>query len=132
MLPIASSNGLFGAEKLPEILDKAKNMIADGKADDIMCLPGWYWITTPRSLLDLSQNLPHLIAEASKISCPVLFIRGDQEPEDLYPAMSFKDTCNAQVDVVTIKNSDHFYVGTEAIVNKTICDWLKKLNLYIK
>ncbi len=132
MLPIASSKGLFGATKLPEFLDKAKNMLADGKGDEIMRLPGWYWITTPRSLLDLSQNLPYLIDEASKISCPVLFIRGDQEPEDLYPAEGFKDTCNAPVDVVTIKDSDHFYVGTEKIVIKTICDWLKKLNLRVR
>ena len=127
MLPLASSKGLFGSDKLPRILAMAKKMIDEEKGDHIIKLPGWYWATTPKSLLDLSQNLPHLLDEAPKISCPVLFIRGDQEPEDLYPAKRFRDNCGSSVEIVTIKNSDHFYVGTEETVIKTISKWLKKL-----
>ena len=88
-------------------------------------MPGWYWIITPRSLLDLAENLPDLIEEASKINCPVLFIRGEKEPEDLYPAEAFKNECNAPVDIVIIEQSDHFYVGFEDLVIKEIYNWLK-------
>jgi pimeloyl-ACP methyl ester carboxylesterase len=83
MLPIASSKGLFGASKYPEIINIAKEMISNGQGDELIQMPGWYWITTPKSIVDLATNLPHLIEEASRIKCPVLFIRGDQEPEDL-------------------------------------------------
>ena len=125
MLPIASSKGLFGANQFPEIIDIAKKMIAEGQEDKIIQMPGWYWITTPRSLLDLAENLPDLIEEASKINCPVLFIRGEKEPKDLYPAEAFKNECNAPVDIVIIEQSDHFYVGFEDLVTKVICNWLK-------
>ena len=83
MLPIASSKGLFGASEYPEIINIAKEMISNGQGDELIQMPGWYWITTPKSIVDLATNLPHLIEEASRIKCPVLFIRGDQKPEDL-------------------------------------------------
>jgi pimeloyl-ACP methyl ester carboxylesterase len=125
MLPIASSKGLFGADKLTDILKLAKQMISDGREDEIIQLPGWYWVTSPRSIIDLSQNLPDLLSEASQIKCPVLFIRGDQEPTDLYPAEQFKEKCTSTVDIVVLKNSNHFYVGKESEVNRIVCDWLK-------
>lgn len=124
MLPIASSKGLFGGSKFPEIIDIAKEMLAKGQGEQIMQMPGWYWITTPKSIIDLASNLPSLIEEASKIKCPVLFIRGDQEPEDLYPAEEFQKECKSSVDIVIIENSNHFYVGAENTVRETICNWL--------
>ena len=124
MLPIASSKGLFGANKFPEIINIAKEMVTKGQGDKIIQMPGWYWITTPKSIIDLASNLPHLIEEASKIKCPVLFIRGDQEPRDLYPAEEFQKECKSSVDIVIIENSNHFYVGAENTVRETICDWL--------
>ena len=125
MLPIASSKGLFGSNEFPKIIEDAKKMIAEGQGDNLMKMPGWYWITTPLSILDLAENLPSLIGEASEINCPVLFIRGEKEPEDLYPAELFKEKCNTPVDIVIVKGSDHFYVGYEAIVSGIICDWLE-------
>jgi hypothetical protein len=83
MLPIVSSKGLFGAGEYPEIIDIAREMISNGQGDELIQILVWYWITTPRSIVDLATNLPHLIEEASRIKCPVLFIRGDQKPEDL-------------------------------------------------
>ena len=65
-----------------------------------------------------------LIEEASKIKCPVLFIRGDQEPRDLYPAEEFQKECKSSVDIVIIENSNHFYLGAENTVRETIRDWL--------
>ena len=125
MLPMASSKGLFGSSEFPKIIEIAKTMTAEGQEDDIIKMPGWYWITTPRSILDLAENLPSLIEEAPKINCPVLFVRGEKEPEDLYPAEIFKKKCNTQVDIAIIDNSDHFYVGHEDIVSRVICDWLE-------
>jgi pimeloyl-ACP methyl ester carboxylesterase len=125
MLPIASSKGLFGASEYPEIINIAKEMISNGKGDELISMPGWYWITTPRSIVDLATNLPHLIEEAPKIKCPVLFIRGDQEPKNLYPAEAFKNACNSTVDIVIIENSNHFYVSAENTVKKIICDWIR-------
>ena len=83
MLPIANSKGLFGASEYPEIINIAKEMISNGQGDELIQMPGWSWITTPRSIINLATNLSHLIEEAFRIKCLVLFIRGDQEPEDL-------------------------------------------------
>ena len=118
MLPIASSKSLFGASEYPEIINIAKEMIPNGQGDELIQMPDWYWITTPRSIDDLATNLPHLIEEPSRIKCPVLFILRDQEPEDLHLAEAFKKACKSTVDVVIIKSSNHFYVSAETTVKK--------------
>ena len=129
MLPMASSKGLFGSSEFPKIVQTARKMLTEGQENNIMRMPGWYWVTTPRSILDLAENLPSLIEEASKINCPVLFIRGEEEPEDLYPAELFKEKCKAPVEIVIIKKSGHFYVGHEDIIKGVICDWIKNLGI---
>ena len=128
MLPLASSKGLFAEEQLDEYLETAKLMVIRGEGDRIITLPGWYWATTPRSFLDLSKNLPRLLYEAARIKCPVLFIKGEHEPEDLYPAKKFKSESSSTVDIVTLKNTDHFYTGSEKLLIDIVCEWLRALS----
>jgi pimeloyl-ACP methyl ester carboxylesterase len=61
-----------------------------------------------------------------KITCPVLFIRGDQEPKENYPAEAFAENCAGPCEVVIVPNCDHFYVGAEEKVSKIVTDWLEK------
>jgi pimeloyl-ACP methyl ester carboxylesterase len=126
VVPIASRNGLFGRDRLPEMLADAEQRMADGRGDELMLMPGWYWVTTPRSILDYASNLPHILEDAPRISCPVLFLRGDQEPPELYPAEEFKARCKGPVDIATIENCGHFYVGAEDRVNRMVCEWLER------
>ena len=124
VVPVASRNGLFGRDKLPELIDEAERRIADGKGDDLMLMPGWYWVTTAQSFLDYANNLPHLLKQAPKITCPVLFIRGDQEPAELYPAEEFRELCKGPVEIAVIENCNHFY---EEQINEIVCSWIEEV-----
>jgi pimeloyl-ACP methyl ester carboxylesterase len=75
--------------------------------------------------LDRLTNAPDLVANAGKIKCPVLFIRGDQEPMENYPAERFKENCAGPCDVVIVPNCDHFYVDVEDRVSKIVTEWLR-------
>jgi pimeloyl-ACP methyl ester carboxylesterase len=69
---------------------------------------------------------PKLVENAKRIRCPVLFIRGDQEPVENYPAENFKENCSGRCEVTIIPNCDHFYVGAEERVAKTVTEWLSQ------
>jgi len=60
--------------------------------------------------------------EHKNITCPVLFIRGDQEPKENYPAQKFAKNCPGSCEVAIILNCDHFYVGAEDKVSKIVTD----------
>jgi alpha/beta superfamily hydrolase len=53
-----------------------------------------------------------------------LFVRGDQEPVENYPAERFKANCSGACDIAIIPNCDHFYVGAEERVSNVVTDWL--------
>jgi alpha/beta superfamily hydrolase len=44
----------------------------------------------------------------------VLYLRGDKEPRDLYPAEEFAKRTNCKVEIVA--DCDHFYNGREDAV----------------
>jgi pimeloyl-ACP methyl ester carboxylesterase len=111
----------------PEELKKhAEALVAAGKPNQLMLIPDWWWVISARTYLDRLVNAPDLVANAAKIKCPVLFIRGDQEPMDNYPAERFKDNCAGPCDVAIVPNCDHFYVGAEDKVSQIVTEWLRK------
>ena len=128
LVEIASANGLFGRDQLPDVLQEAERRMNDGRGDELMMLPGWYWVTTARSFLDYSANLPSLLEQAEDITCPVLFVRGDQEPAELYPAEEFRERCPGEVEFVELRDCGHFYDGLEEKVNEVVCDFLSGLH----
>ena len=67
-----------------------------------------------------------MVENAERSTCPVLFIRGDQEPKDNYPAELFKENCAGACEVAIIPDCDQFYVSAEERVAATITDWLKR------
>jgi len=117
MLPLACKNGLLAQGKLPEFMDLARTL----KPSDLMPLPGWWYAITAESFLDLA-NCPDILELAPKIRCPVLYLRGDQEPRDLYPAEEFAKKANCMVEIVP--DCDHFYNGREETVARIVSRWL--------
>jgi pimeloyl-ACP methyl ester carboxylesterase len=91
-----------------------------------MLIPAWWWVISARTYLDRLTNAPDLVANAKRIKCPVLFIRGDQEPKENYPAEMFAANCFGPCEVAIVPNCDHFYVGAEDRVSKIVTDWLAK------
>jgi pimeloyl-ACP methyl ester carboxylesterase len=107
-----------------EQIKEAEALIAAGKPRELMLIPAWWWVISARTYLDRLTNAPDLVENAKRIKCPVLFIRGDQEPKENYPAERFKENCAGPCEVAIIPNCDHFYVGAEDRVSKIVTDWL--------
>ncbi len=124
MVPLASRAGLLAADRLPEITAQAERMVKEGRGRELMLLPGWWYVTSAASFLDLA-NCPDILELAPKIRCPVLYLRGDQEPRDLYPAEEFARRCGGECTVEIVPQCDHFYRGREAVVAAIVTRWLK-------
>jgi pimeloyl-ACP methyl ester carboxylesterase len=113
-------------EKTEEQTKEAEALVAAGKPRQLMLIPTWWWVISARTFLDRLTNAPDLAANAKRIRCPVLFIRGDQEPVENYPAEKFKENCSGPCEIAIIPNCDHFYVGAEEKVAKSVKEWVRQ------
>ena len=124
MVLLASKAGLLAGDRLAEVTAQAERMVKEGRGRELMLLPGWWYVTSAASFLDLA-NCPDILELAPKIRCPVLYLRGDQEPHDLYPAEEFARRCGAKCTVEIVPQCDHFYLGREAEISRRVTVWLR-------
>ena len=122
----ASRAGLLAADRLEEITTRARELVAAGRGRELMLLPGWWYVVSAESFLDLLSELPDVVALAPRVRCPVLYLRGDREPADLYPAEAFKARAGGPCTVEIVRNCDHFYVGREDAVSESVTAWLAR------
>lgn len=127
MLPHASALGLLAGDRLPELSRQAHALVDAGRPGELMLLPGWFYVITAGSFVDLENNLPALLDNAPRITCPVLYIRGDQEDRETYPAERFAEAAGGPVDVRILQDCDHFYTGHEDEVGRLVAAWLDKV-----
>ena len=123
----ASALGLLGRDRLAEISQRARELTASGRAGELMLMPGWWYVTSAGSFADMEANLPRLLDQAPAIGCPVLFLRGEQEDHDLYPAERFADKAGGPVDVRIVPGADHFYTGREDEAGEIVAGWLGRV-----
>jgi len=121
MLPLACKAGLLAQERLEEFAARARK----ANPKEVMLMPGWWYAITAESFLDLA-NCPDILELAPKIRCPVLYLRGSQEPRDLYPAEEFAKRCGAPCKVEIVPGADHFYNDRESAVSELVSRWLKE------
>jgi pimeloyl-ACP methyl ester carboxylesterase len=122
----ASRAGLLAGDRLDEITAQARALVAGGRGGELMLLPGWWYVASAESFLDLLTELPDVLELAPRIGCPVLYLRGDQEPADLYPAEAFAQRAGGPCTVEIVRNCDHFYVGREEAVASVVASWLAR------
>jgi pimeloyl-ACP methyl ester carboxylesterase len=122
----ASRAGLMAGDQLGEITAQARAMVVDGRGRDLLLMPGWWYVASAESFLDRLTSMPVILDLAPRITCPVLFIRGDQESRESYPAEEFQARTGGPCDVEVVPNCDHFYVGREDRVTKIVVSWLKR------
>jgi pimeloyl-ACP methyl ester carboxylesterase len=125
MVALASKAGLLACDQLPQLTAQAQAMVKAGRGRELMLLPGWWYVSTAASFLDLA-NCPDILELAPRIRCPVLYIRGDEEPRELYPAEEFQRRCAGPCTVEIVPRCGHFYVGREAVVSEIVCAWVAK------
>jgi pimeloyl-ACP methyl ester carboxylesterase len=123
MLPLASKAGLLARDRLDAITAQARALVEAGKGRELLLLPGWWYVASAESFLDLA-GCPDILELAPRITCPVLYLRGDKEPADLYPAEEFARRAAGACTVEIVPDCDHFYVGREAVVSNIVCRWL--------
>ena len=109
------------------------NMIAARRREDfirlkrdLILLDGWWDVIGAASALDYVSNVPSILEWAPKITCPVLYLRGDQEPAEIYPAEEFKEKCTGPCDIEIVGACGHFYIGREADVSTIVAEWLSR------
>ena len=127
MVPLASGAGLLARNELASITEKAKALVAKGRGRELMLLPGWWYACTAESFLDLLTEVPDILELAPSIRCPTLYLRGDREPRELYPAEEFSRRAGGACKVEIIPDCDHFYLGREGAVTECVASWLKGL-----
>jgi pimeloyl-ACP methyl ester carboxylesterase len=125
MLARASALGLLARDQRADLSARARELVAAGRPEALMLLPGWWYLTSAAAYLDLETNVPRLLDAAPAIRCPVLYLRGELEDPDLYPAQAFAARAGCPVDVRVIPGSDHFYTGREERVAAMVADWLE-------
>ena len=127
VVPLASQRGLFGGSRIHEIDSQARRMVAEGRGRELIMLPGWFWVVSAQSYLDYAYELPDVLELAPRITCPTLYIRGDQEPAHVYPAEEFARRTSGPCDVRIVKDCDHFYTGREDVVSDIVTRWLREV-----
>ena len=122
----SSESGLMAADRLEEITAQAKALVAAGRGGELMLMPGWWYAITAESFLDRCTEMPEVLALAPSIRCPVLFLRGDQESAENYPAEAFQARASGPCDVDIIPDCDHFYRRREDAVIQRVTNWLQR------
>jgi pimeloyl-ACP methyl ester carboxylesterase len=122
----SSRAGLMAGDRLEEITAQARAMVAAGRGRELMLMPGWWYVITAESFLDRRTAMPDILELAPSIECPVLYIRGDEESAENYPAEAFRDHATGPCEVAIIRNCDHFYRRREGAVIETVTAWLRK------
>jgi pimeloyl-ACP methyl ester carboxylesterase len=121
-----SRAGLLAGDRLEEITAQAQALVAAGRGRELMLLPGWWHVITAESFLDRMTEMPDVLELAPAIRCPTLFVRGDQEDSDTYPAEAFRARAGGPCDIAIVPNCDHFYVGREAAICDLVAGWLAR------
>jgi pimeloyl-ACP methyl ester carboxylesterase len=118
----SSRRGMLAGERHAEVAAEAARLVAAGRADQIIPLQGWWYAITAASWLDLEANVPSTVENAGRTRCPVLALRGELEPEEIYPAEAMARAAAPRARLVVLEGSDHFYNDRQEALAKAVCD----------
>jgi len=122
----SSRAGLMAGNRLDEITAQARALVAAGRPRELILMPGWWYVISAESFLDRLTEMPDVLALAPTIRCPTLYVRGDQEDPDSYPAERFRERAGGPCDVEIVPDCNHFYVGREAAICDLVSGWLAR------
>ena len=123
MLTLTSKAGLLAGDRLAELTQEAEERVRRGAGRGLMLLPGWWYVITAESFLDL-RNCPDILELAPRIACPTLYVRGDKELRELYPAEEFARRASGACEAQVVPDCDHFYNGREEEIAGRVTRWL--------
>jgi pimeloyl-ACP methyl ester carboxylesterase len=118
--------GLMVGDRVEEFAARAREMVRAGRGRELILMPGWWYAISAESFLDRLTETPDALELAPRVKCPSLFVRGDQEPRDAYPAEEFSARSGGHCTVEIVQNCDHFYNGRESEVGALAVAWLRR------
>ena len=123
----ACAAGELARQESTEYLERARALVENGHGDELMLMPGWWFAATATSLLDRHDNTPDLLENARLVRCPSLFLVGDMESTEIYPAERFVAVAASPSEARILPNCDHWYTGLEDTAATTITQWLNRV-----
>ncbi len=102
----------------------AKKMVTEGRGNELILVPGWWYVISASSFIDRMTTVPSILELATRIRTPTLFIRGDQESPQVYPAEAFAEVAAGPCAAMVLPDCDHFYNGREKLVGERVAAWL--------
>ncbi|MET0297780.1 MAG: hypothetical protein ABW024_10280 [Microbacterium sp.] len=109
-------------------LDRARELVAAGRPDELIALPSWYWAISARSLLERSESAGSelWIDRVNALPSPVLFGWGGTESRDgLWSDISAR--LAPPVSSARIGPSDHWYHGYEGEMTDRVAAFVEDL-----
>lgn len=119
------AGGTMAGADAAEFEAKARAMVAEGRGDELLLMPGWWYAVSATSLVDRIENTPSLLEAAPSVKCPVLAIRGSTEPESTYPMQEFARLSGGSSTAQVVEGANHWYTGLEASLTDLITGWLE-------
>lgn len=117
--------GQLGADRGAEVLAQAQTLVAEGRGDELMLVPGWWYVISAASYVDRLTTMHAILDLAPRIRVPTLYIRGDQESDVAYPAETYAARAGGPCEAQVLPGCDHFYNGVEDLVCARVSAWLR-------
>jgi pimeloyl-ACP methyl ester carboxylesterase len=124
IVPRSCAVGHLAADRYEEVVTEARRLVAAGRGEELLLLPGWWYVLTAASFLDRLERTPSLLEAALRITAPCLLIKGAEEDPGIYPIEEFAARCAGPCEVVQLPDCDHFYRGREDEVAGIVSGWL--------
>lgn len=120
----SSAAGQMAADRAESYLERARELVAEERGEELLLMPGWWFVISAASLLDRHENTPDLLENARSIRCPSLFLVGDLEAPETYPAKEFARCVAGPSEARILENCDHWYTGQKDYVADSVAEWL--------
>lgn len=124
VMRLMANNGLMSGDRYDEITQSARRLVSDGRGDDLMLVPGWWYVISAKTYVEFLDHCPDIVELAPRIPCETLFVRSVDEPKDLYPAEEVAAACLHPVDVRELSAGGHYYLGGEHVVAQAVRNWI--------
>lgn len=120
-------SGVMVGDRIEEFTERAREMVAAGRGRELLLMPGWWYAISAESFLDRLTETPDTLQLAPGVTCPTLYVRGDREPREQYPAEDFQSRAGGPCTVEIVPNCDHFYNGREEAIQTLVSSWIARV-----
>ncbi|MFP3913946.1 MAG: alpha/beta hydrolase [Actinomycetota bacterium] len=122
-----AERGLMAGDDYEAITSRALRLVEEGRPDTLMLVPGWWYVISAGTYVEYLRRCPDVLELAPSIDVPTLYLVGDSEPEDLYPARAFRERAPGPVTVEVVGDCDHYYTRQEDAVAASVARFLDSL-----